>query len=789
MLLMALILVGCGEALEDDLGDLIPDEDPIIEPIDAAIIGQCYQDNYPALIDQDDLGPSELDILIVSYGSINLRPQRDRLADNLDYLIAELSPEIDFRIGVIQGFGEHSSRSGRLYRRQNEPLVLRSDELSTSQIQQHVRSKLNPHAVEVVLESVFGAGSMGMYSLYKALTTNQAEIKTQGMLRDEASLLVIFVSDQADVCAVYPEGVQTRNKILRGTTFTSRANAYQRDCFPGGELLSASRLVNKMNNATNGALSVGGVFYNNPMTVPHAAWKEYGFGYTDIIQESRGISHDLASSNYGEALAKIGSYASANVVQGERFNLQANNILAPTIKAYVDGERVAHQYFPETNQVSLVDGRSELFDVEIHYCERKLGETRESLLVEVGGNHSCALHSDGSVRCWGQNNFGQLGQGHSDNLGDDEPVSSIPPLVFSEPVLQLSAGGFHTCVLVESGAVYCWGRNDFGQLGLGDGLHRGINVLATEVPPVALGGPAAAIYSGTTHNCAIMDNGDVRCWGSNLVGELGTGLSGHVGIDNLPSDFPPLSFNKEVARLDLSSISSHSCALFTDLTMKCWGRNLNGQLGLGDTIDRGMAETLASVEEVSVDTESDPIFIATGNTHTCVLLDSLDMKCWGRNERGQLGRTDTTEIGATDLPSDWSPIQLGYSVRGITTSNIGTCALSELGVKCWGDNRFGQAGVKSPDNVGLNVEPQDLDFIDFGGLQFETIVGGLAHYCGLTKGDGKILCWGDNRQGQLGFGNTISSNSNLVGGPGSRGLIDFGFDEADDPDQEDEEDE
>jgi alpha-tubulin suppressor-like RCC1 family protein len=785
---MLFLLASCGEPVLEDEHE--PDhEDPpdsewIIEPIDAAIVGQCYVDEYPALSDVE--GPSELDILIVSYGAINLKPERDRLADNLDVLIAQFPPEVDYRIGVIQGFGTHHIRSGKLYRRNNEPLVLRSDSLSVAQIQQHVRSKLNPHALEVVMESIFGAGSMGMVSLYQALTTNKAEIQGQGLLRDEASLLVLFVSDQADVCAVYPQGVQTRNKLSRASSITARAIAYERDCFPDGELLSAQRLVETISEATAGEHSVAGVFYNNPLTVPHAAWKEFGFGYNDVIAAANGISHDLASSNYAEAMAKIGSYASANVVQGELFNLRANNILPQTIEALLDGDRVRHTFYPETNQVSLFDGRGDHQAITLKYCERKLADQRENLQVEPGGNHTCALHANGTVRCWGQNNFGQLGQGHTQNLGDASPVADIPALEFSEPVIQLAAGGFHTCALLQSGSVQCWGRNDVGQLGLGDSIHRGINETAPEVPFISLGAPAAAIYAGTSHTCALMENGSVRCWGRNLYGELGLGVSGSVGTTNVPTDVPALVFTKEVSALDISTVSAHTCAIFTDNTMSCWGRNDTGQLGYGDTVNRGLTIKASDLPYVSVDSTQGPIFVATGNLHTCVMLDGLDAKCWGSNQAGALGRIDTTSIGATDLPSDWSVINLGYSISGIANSNATTCALSaDLGVKCWGDNRNGQAGVKSPDYVARDTDVSTLDFIDFGGLQFDSIVGGTAHFCGLTRGDGKILCWGDNRQGQLGFGDTLSSNSSLLGGPATRGLLDFGFDEDGDSAEQD----
>lgn len=771
------MLSGCFGGTEEEVGTPVTElPGSVFDPIDPAEVGQCFQDTYPG-VPVDNQVPQELDIVIVSYGAVNLKPHRDRLANNLNHLIESLNPSIDFRIGVIQGLGDHSSKSGRLYQRKSEPLVLRSDSLTTAEIQSHVKSKLNPHPVEVVLESIFGAGSMGMYSLYKAMTENKADIKSLGLLRDDASLLVLFVSDQADVCAVYPEGANTRNKRFRDHPHSSRAQAYVNDCFPGGELLSAERLVQEMKNSTNGSVSVGGVFYNNEATTPTAAWKEFGYGYTDVIEAANGISHDLASSNYAEALAKIGTHASATVVQDEFFNLNAQNILPGTIQISVDGETKPFFYYPELSQIQLVDARMSDSDVVVSYCDRKLLDQRENLQVETGGNHTCALHRDGSVRCWGQNNFGQLGQGTSESLGDNEPVSSIEALVFEERVTQITAGGFHTCALLESGNIRCWGRNDRGQLGLGDTLNRGILEKATELPVVSLGGQAVGVYAGTSHTCAILDDQTVRCWGRNANGELGVGTTTNIGDVDMPSDHAALDFGKDIIKLDISSVSSHTCALFADNSAKCWGRNDVGQLGLGVTDSKGDDELATSLNDISVDLSAKPIYITTGNFHSCVLLDSQDMKCWGANSYGQLGYLGVSSIGANDLPSDHAPVNFGISIKAVAASNLGTCVLTAAnGIKCWGDNRFGQTGIKSPDTIGDDFDITTLEDVDFSGIEMDSIVGGTSHYCGLSKGDGRIICWGDNRQGQLGYGDNISNNSTLIGHPGTRGFINFGFD-------------
>jgi alpha-tubulin suppressor-like RCC1 family protein len=262
--------------------------------------------------------------------------------------------------------------------------------------------------------------------------------------------------------------------------------------------------------------------------------------------------------------------------------------------------------------------------VEVEYCERKEAEVENVALVS-GGNHSCVLQRDNGIRCWGMNAAGQLGLGHTENIGDDEPIYSAEPIFFENKITNLAAGGFHTCALDEIGDVYCWGGNDYGQLGYGDTVNRGVTELATSLSPVSLGQKAKKIYAGTFLTCAILENDTARCWGLNRSGQLGLGHVEPIGDNELPTDVPALTFSKEISQFDLSTVSNHVCALFVDGAQKCWGDNLRGQLGLGDKDNRGDNELLSDVPFISVDNNADPIFVATGNEHTCVLLDNQNI--------------------------------------------------------------------------------------------------------------------------------------------------------------------
>jgi alpha-tubulin suppressor-like RCC1 family protein len=192
--------------------------------------------------------------------------------------------------------------------------------------------------------------------------------------------------------------------------------------------------------------------------------------------------------------------------------------------------------------------------------------------IASGDGHVCALLSGGSMRCWGRNNQGQLGRG----TFDDDTRSEGEPELFPAPVAGLdgaravAAGYEHTCAL-RGGSVVCWGSNTKGQLG------NGTNVDSAR--PVAVTGltGAAAITAGGEHTCALMEGGSVRCWGSNSDGQLGSGRSaGEMVVSTVP-----------VPVVELSGVTSiaagygHTCALLSDRTVRCWGRNGTAQLGSG----------------------------------------------------------------------------------------------------------------------------------------------------------------------------------------------------------------
>lgn len=373
--------------------------------------------------------------------------------------------------------------------------------------------------------------------------------------------------------------------------------------------------------------------------------------------------------------------------------------------------------------------------------------------VEAGRQHTCALIEGGRVRCWGNNGAGQLGYGNTNNVGDNEPASAPGDVVLGENVVSIDVGGAHACALLESGDLRCWGNNAGAQLGYGNTNHIGDDEFPFSVNPVAFNVELTAVQLGGRHSCALVGAGNVRCWGTNDYGQLGYGnttqLAAPITID----------VNLGALALIMAAGEDHNCAVLDDGALRCWGRNDRGQLGYGNTTTIGDTETPGSVVPVPLLPQGIPAdtplsAVAVGHSHTCVLFEGGQALCWGDNFYGQLGQGNTTTIGDDETLATLFPIDLGGDATQLVTGRQHTCALLENGdVKCWGRNLYGQLGLGDIAHVGDDEVPANVESIDLGGPA-ETITAGDYHTCALLD-QHEILCWGFNDYGQLGYGDTL----------------------------------
>jgi alpha-tubulin suppressor-like RCC1 family protein len=278
--------------------------------------------------------------------------------------------------------------------------------------------------------------------------------------------------------------------------------------------------------------------------------------------------------------------------------------------------------------------------------------------IAAGGEHSCALTSGGGVRCWGYNRWGELGDG---TTGDY--LTPVAVFTFSGGVSAVAAGGYHSCALMGTGAVECWG--DGGTLG--DGTPRG------RLTPVLVSGLSGvtAIAAGGHHTCALVNTGEVECWGDNSYGQLGDGTTSDRLI--------PVAVSGLSGVTAIAAGGEHTCALTSTGEVKCWGANFNGELG-----DR----TAHPQEPTPVDVSGlrrGVTALAAGAEHSCALTSTGGVKCWGFNRWGQLGDGTSgnrrfTPVGVIGFGT--AAATLAIVVRSVTVTPARVAALK---LRCGGE--------------------------------------------------------------------------------------------------------
>jgi cysteine-rich repeat protein len=381
--------------------------------------------------------------------------------------------------------------------------------------------------------------------------------------------------------------------------------------------------------------------------------------------------------------------------------------------------------------------------------------------VSAGPTGTCAwLNGGKGLKCWGANTVGELGLGDTESRGDDpnEMGSALPLLnLGSNAAITSIAIESHKCALFADGSVKCWGFNEDGQLGLGDDKHRGAAAaeMGANLPVVNLGTgkTAKAIAVGGSHTCAILSDDSVKCWGYNGNGQLGLGdpEDRGDGPGEMGDDLPAVNLGSGKTAMAIAAGALFTCALLSDGELKCWGLNFRGQLGLGDTESRGDegGEMGDNLPTVNLGQGKAAKKIACGNSHTCGVLMDGSVKCWGDNFSGQLGQGDTVHRGdgMSEMGDDLPAVNLGAgkTVQAIATSTSGACALFSGGtVKCWGLNDEGALGLGDILNRGdgLGEMGDALPEVDLGwGKKALALTAGSGHVCALLA-EGAIKCWG-----------------------------------------------
>jgi alpha-tubulin suppressor-like RCC1 family protein len=387
--------------------------------------------------------------------------------------------------------------------------------------------------------------------------------------------------------------------------------------------------------------------------------------------------------------------------------------------------------------------------------------------ISAGEFHTCALLNTGGVSCWGINTNASLGNGTS-GPGTDTNVPGVPITLPDDAsgnpttATAISAGNYHTCAILNTGAVTCWGYNYTGQVGNGSNDN-----VSTPVGPIALpgGSTATAIAAGGEHTCAILNTGAVSCWGGNRSGELGSGTFGTATDTNTPG--APISLLDDANGNPATAIAitagiAHTCVVVNTGGVTCWGLGSNGQLGNSTNVDASAPATPIALPNDANGKPATASAISAGTLHSCALLNTGGISCWGYNGGGQLGSGTTVSSNApgvtVTLPNDANGNPT--TAVAVTADNFHTCALLNTGaVTCWGENFMGQVGTNSNGaNVTSPIAPVALP----GGMAVTAVAAGLHHSCSLLS-TGDVSCWGLNDFGQL--GNNSLANSSVPVGP------------------------
>lgn len=393
-------------------------------------------------------------------------------------------------------------------------------------------------------------------------------------------------------------------------------------------------------------------------------------------------------------------------------------------------------------------------------------KSQRALQICAGFDHACAILSGGVVKCWGNNARGQLGIGaaDSDDRGDapGEMGAALPAVNLSGvPAKEIACGTFHTCALLTNGDVRCWGGNETAQLGIESSTPSSSPVPAA---PVKLGSGLTVdhIRAGTQHTCALFTNGSVKCWGFNLSGQCGQpSLGTYVGMsaDSLGDALPPIDFGG-AAVSDLSVGGLSTCAVIQG-GVRCFGFNGHGELGLGSSSDfsePGSGENPSSLANIPLGESA--IQVASGAYYSCAVLPSQKVKCWGDNLHGELGINGVNRVG-DDFGEVPQQALLAGNVTRVASGETHSCARFSNGDwKCWGHEAFGGLCGGTPVSGALGDDPNDmparLEAIDFGsGVSAVEMDLGYVFGCALLS-DHSIKCWGLNNSGQLGQGTTAS---------------------------------
>ncbi len=342
-----------------------------------------------------------------------------------------------------------------------------------------------------------------------------------------------------------------------------------------------------------------------------------------------------------------------------------------------------------------------------------LGTGLTATSIATGYYHNCALLNTGAVKCWGQNTYGQLGTGNTtsygsgaNQMGDNLPAVNLGT---GKTATKIFAFGYMSCAILNDATTKCWGRNSTYQLGLGDIVNRGTaaSQMGDSLPIVILGAgrTATKLVGGLDFACALLDNFTVKCWGANRYGQIGNDSTVTTGTSVANMNALP-AINLGSNATELAGGYSHACAILSNGTAKCWGRNVKGQLGIDNGANTwgSAAGDMATLPIVKV-TSYTPTFMYGGNQMTCAINSTGGVRCFGLGASGQMLLGSIVNIGDNNGEvAGLANVNLGTGVTAAKLSvgfNHACVITNAKRIKCWGAVASGATGSgQTANNLG-----------------------------------------------------------------------------------------
>jgi alpha-tubulin suppressor-like RCC1 family protein len=343
-------------------------------------------------------------------------------------------------------------------------------------------------------------------------------------------------------------------------------------------------------------------------------------------------------------------------------------------------------------------GTEEIDSADVTKNASGTGPLLNVVQVVAGEYHTCALLANRQVRCWGAGDSGQIGNGETDDQPYPTTVRNVGDTGPLQNVVRISAESYGACALLANGQVRCWGDDDYGQLGNGGPKETSsLPVVVKGVGGVGALTNIASLSGGYDTNCAVTRGGQGRCWGYNTYGGLGNGSTSDTTV---PVPVRAQSGQPLTGITQIANGGYHGCAVLSTKQLRCWGRNSSGELGTGNVDDSARARVVRSANGRALRNVTS---VSVNQASTCALVTNGQVRCWGSDTYGENGDGTFAAPAFRKHPTPVRNIAGTANLSGVTQlagkSYTYCVAIVNGQARCWGYGDYGGLGNGNDDDV------------------------------------------------------------------------------------------